>query len=98
MTVYRPRPGSVADYVIRRLSAPLAPERISSCAIQRELGKPSAANIWMCCERAVDVGLLDRITVDGRTWYALPEGVQSEPGVRVMAWTARQATTEARTA
>lgn len=45
MPPYTPKPGSVADYVIQRLRAPGAPERISSCAIQRALGKPSAANV-----------------------------------------------------
>lgn len=88
---YTPRTGSVADYVIRRLNAPDAPERLSSVAIQRALGKSSAASVWVCCERAVDVGLLDRFTVEGRTFYALPEHAQPDRGVRVMAWVARQA-------
>lgn len=93
MTVYRPKPGSVADYVLERLRAPGAPERISSCTIQKALGKPTAANVWMGCERAVDVGLLDRVNVEGRTYYALPEGSERpDQGVRVMAWIARQAT------
>lgn len=96
--VYSPKPGSVADYVLRRLREPAAPERISSCAIQRELGKPSAANVWMCLDRSVDVGLLERTNIEGRTYYALPEHARPDPGVRVMAWVARQATTPIRQA
>jgi hypothetical protein len=95
---YTPRPGSVADYVLQQLRAPGAPARVSSYSIQRALGKPSAANIWMGCDRAVDYGLLVRESENGRTWYSLPAGVATEPGVRVMAWTARQAVTEIRAA
>lgn len=92
MIAYTPKPGSVADYVLTRLRAPGAPERIASCTIQRALGKPSAANVWMGCDRAVDYGLLERISVNGRTYYALPENSERpDPGVHVMQWTARQA-------
>ena len=91
MTVYRPKPGSVADYVLQRLRAPGAPERISSCSIQKALGKPTAASVWAGCERAVDYGLLERFLVEGRTYYALPEHVRPDPGARVMEWTASQA-------
>lgn len=86
---YNPRPGSVADYVIRRLSAPGAPASISSCAIQHELNKATAAHVWMGCAHLVDAGRLDRFTVHGRTFYSLPEHAQPDRGARVMAWVAR---------
>lgn len=91
MPPYTPKPGSVADYVLTRLRAPGAPERISQLSVQRALGKATAANIWQSCERAVDYGVLDRFNIEGRTFYALPERERLEAGCRVMAWVARQA-------
>jgi hypothetical protein len=98
MIAYAPKPGSVADYVLRRLREPAAPERISQLSIQRALGKPQAACIWQSCERAVDYGLLERVNIEGRTYYSLPERERIEAGARVMAWVARQAVTEIRIA
>lgn len=59
MTPYTPKPGSVADVVLRALSIDGAPERIYRAEVAKTLGKKTS-NVELCCISALLAGALVR--------------------------------------